>query len=261
MQLNRTHLFGFAALAAMFLFGAVAARLAQPGHFTDLDCSTGVPGPFTSATVHFIGTVQARTDLAIGGRPIEGYEPSMLMRAYPGIRPTDFVCVQAAGGWYDPRADGTLALVPTRQNGDRTSADGAITPHGLAKLLENLRHAHALPVATPQDVDTLLQALAPVPASQGEPQRATLEGEYVCLPHKNTTGPQTMECAFGIRTVDGSYYALDLGPLSAAPPALQIGDRLRANGIVTPIERLSSDRWQAYSVKGIFSVTDSLEIR
>ena len=44
--------------------------------------------------------------------------------------------------------------------------------------------------------------------------RAMLEGEFVCLPHTDTTGPQTEECAFGLKTADGKYYALDLGPLS-----------------------------------------------
>jgi hypothetical protein len=30
------------------------------------------------------------------------------------------------------------------------------------------------------------------------PKRITVEGIWECLPHKNSSGPQTMECAFGI---------------------------------------------------------------
>lgn len=36
----------------------------------------------------------------------------------------------------------------------------------------------------------------------------TLEGKVVCLPHKNTDGPQTLECATGLLADDGKYYAL-----------------------------------------------------
>lgn len=36
----------------------------------------------------------------------------------------------------------------------------------------------------------------------------TIKGESVCLPHRNTDGPQTMECAQGIKTSDGTYYAV-----------------------------------------------------
>ena len=40
----------------------------------------------------------------------------------------------------------------------------------------------------------------------GEPIR--IRGESLCLPHKDTNGPQTMECAIGIKAEDGTYYAL-----------------------------------------------------
>lgn len=33
-------------------------------------------------------------------------------------------------------------------------------------------------------------------------------GRVVCLPHKNSNGPQTMECALGLRGEDQKYYAL-----------------------------------------------------
>lgn len=36
----------------------------------------------------------------------------------------------------------------------------------------------------------------------------TLEGLAVCLPHKNTDGPQTLECAVGIKTDDGTFYGI-----------------------------------------------------
>lgn len=35
----------------------------------------------------------------------------------------------------------------------------------------------------------------------------SVSGTLACLPHKNT-GPQTLECAIGLRTDDGRYYSL-----------------------------------------------------
>jgi hypothetical protein len=91
--------------------------------------------------------------------------------------------------------------------------------------------------------------------------RATLSGEVVCLPHADTDGPQTMECAIGLKTDTGEHYALDLNLMSEEHVPLNTGERIRANGMVTPVEMLSSDHWQKYAIEGIFSVTDSLEIQ
>lgn len=90
------------------------------------------------------------------------------------------------------------------------------------------------------------------------PQKVTLKGEVVCLPHKDTSGPQTLECAFGLKADDGNYYALDAG--SQVPPPYNTGEHIQASGIFTPIERLSTDHWQKYNVKGIFSITDSVKV-
>ena len=103
------------------------------------------------------------------------------------------------------------------------------------------------------------EAEAPTEPAVTERYRATLTGTYVCLPHKDTSGPQTLECAFGIKTDEGDYYALDLSMVSQEVPNLTTGTRLRATGTVTPIEMLSTDQWQKYPIKGIFSVVDSLQ--
>jgi len=91
-----------------------------------------------------------------------------------------------------------------------------------------------------------------------EPYRATLAGEYVCLPHRDTSGPQSKECALGIKLDSGEYYAVDFSLMSQILPELATGERFSANGLVTPIENLSTDQWQKYPVEGIFSVTDSV---
>ncbi len=98
-------------------------------------------------------------------------------------------------------------------------------------------------------------------ASSGDVRsyRGTLTGEQVCLPHTDTSGPQTMECALGIKTDAGEYYALDLQMLSQPAPDLATGDRFTATGLITPVEMLSSDHWRKYPIKGIFSVLDSVQ--
>ncbi len=102
-----------------------------------------------------------------------------------------------------------------------------------------------------------IQITSTTPNSQ--PERTTLTGEYTCLLHKDTTGPETDECAISIKTNDGKYYAFNTNLLSSTPPTLANGDQIMANGIITPIEMLSTDHWRKYNVQGIFSVTDSLK--
>jgi hypothetical protein len=44
------------------------------------------------------------------------------------------------------------------------------------------------------------------PVQQGE---VTVKGQSVCLPHKDKTGPQTLECAIGVKTAAGVYYGIE----------------------------------------------------
>ncbi len=53
------------------------------------------------------------------------------------------------------------------------------------------------PGQTPDDTD-----------DDGPGTPITVTGTYECLPKRDTSGPQTMECAFGIKQDDGVHYAL-----------------------------------------------------
>lgn len=90
--------------------------------------------------------------------------------------------------------------------------------------------------------------------------QGTLSGEYVCLPYKDAIEPQSDECVHGLKTDVGEYYAIDFSLTSQEYPSLTPGDRIIANGRVTPIELLSTDYWQRYPVEGVFSITDSLQV-
>lgn len=39
-------------------------------------------------------------------------------------------------------------------------------------------------------------------------ESVTVSGTMICLPHKNSSGSQTMECAFGLKGDDGNNYGL-----------------------------------------------------
>ncbi len=101
---------------------------------------------------------------------------------------------------------------------------------------------------------------APVNSDQGIDKgisrQITVDGKFTCLPHRNTSGPQTMECAFGIKeTNTGDNYALNLEALSESDKTLvSSGANIRVSGLMVPAEALSSDNWQKYNMEGIISV-------
>ncbi len=59
----------------------------------------------------------------------------------------------------------------------------------------------------------------------------SVRGTMVCLPHKDTSGPQTMECAFGIKADDGRYYGLsDTDPNYGNVAGVPMDVRVKVDG-------------------------------
>ena len=87
------------------------------------------------------------------------------------------------------------------------------------------------------------------------PRNVTLTGTYVCLPHLPSSGVQTEECAFGLRTDDGVHYAANFGASADAMQQFQSGARITAEGFVVIKEALSSHQWAKYDMEGIFTIT------
>lgn len=83
----------------------------------------------------------------------------------------------------------------------------------------------------------------------------TFIGTPTCLPHLDTSGPQTLECAFGIRFADGTHYALDMSDVSGDFQSYT--GRISVSGTVVPIEAISSDIWRKYDIKGIMKVSSA----
>lgn len=83
------------------------------------------------------------------------------------------------------------------------------------------------------------------------PARLEVQGEYECLPHRDQSGPQTMECAFGLEADDGSHYALDFSLLSSDEwMALATGTRIKVEGPYVPDDGTSN-----YAIEGIIHAT------
>ena len=106
-------------------------------------------------------------------------------------------------------------------------------------------HPIALPDTAPSDTSATNELV-------------TLSGTFLCLPHKDTTGPQTEECAFGFKVAE-TYYAINFGQNAERMEQFSSGASITAQGFVTPIETLSTDMWQKYPIVGIFTITDVLD--
>jgi hypothetical protein len=77
-----------------------------------------------------------------------------------------------------------------------------------------------------------------------------IKGTAMCLPHKDTSGPQTMECAFGLKAENGQYYALsDTDSTYKNVASLPMGEKVEVTGT---LEKSSSD---TYPTVGTIKVT------
>jgi hypothetical protein len=83
----------------------------------------------------------------------------------------------------------------------------------------------------------------------------TIRGDYSCLPKKDTSGPVTLECALGVKTDDGLYYAIDMSQLDPGTTAsgVQTGDRVEVSGLFVPIDLVTGMKWDTYKVTGVIT--------
>ena len=102
-------------------------------------------------------------------------------------------------------------------------------------------------ISSPPQIDTV----TPEPGI-GQANPTTLIGEYVCLPHKDTSGAQTMECAFGLQTHPDIFYGLDMSRLNNDPTLMQFetGKKLQVTGVLNTETAKTSN----YNIKGTIQV-------
>lgn len=88
------------------------------------------------------------------------------------------------------------------------------------------------------------------------PRQVTLSGTSVCLPHRDTSGPQTMECAFGLKSEDGTHYALDLSVLQTeAFWDFPTNETVVLEGTLVPLDDIDERTWDVYDIAGQLRVT------
>ncbi len=104
------------------------------------------------------------------------------------------------------------------------------------------------------DVSSPAEQPAPLPpAVATDGQVMTLEGTVACLPHADSEGPQTLECAIGLQTGE-TYYGLD--KLSSdALTTYRAGSIIRVTGIYQPAPENS-----VYAISGTIEVTEIASI-
>ncbi|MEN9582562.1 MAG: hypothetical protein RL641_516 [Candidatus Parcubacteria bacterium] len=98
-----------------------------------------------------------------------------------------------------------------------------------------------------------------IPLDTATPQNVTLSGTYVCLPFIDTKMPTSGECVFGLKTDDGVYYMVNFGQSASAKEQFDKRAHITALGFVVPKEALNTDHWVPYNMKGIFTITKTLE--
>ena len=125
------------------------------------------------------------------GQPIEGYEPAMFTRLYPGLQKSDFHNVDASIGRY-VYVNGEL----THDIEDAEfihSAAGAITEKGYATLLNNILSRTTFP-AGGLNINSLLQSISN-PALRGPgPVACTMEAKM--CPDGSAVGRTGPNCEF-----------------------------------------------------------------
>lgn len=82
----------------------------------------------------------------------------------------------------------------------------------------------------------------PVPQTPIPSKNITVSGKITCLPHKDTSGPQTLECAFGLQDEDGRYYTLVDSRPGDQPLISSTGETVTVKGKFTPEK---NDRYQS----------------
>ncbi|MEK7116871.1 MAG: hypothetical protein AAB837_01770 [Patescibacteria group bacterium] len=86
-----------------------------------------------------------------------------------------------------------------------------------------------------------------------------VNGTITCLP-KLGSGPQTMECAVGIKAESGQYYGLkNLSQFSSSNEFSETGTQVEISGVFSP-KQSSGSETQAYDVAGTIDINSIQEV-
>jgi hypothetical protein len=73
---------------------------------------------------------------------------------------------------------------------------------------------------------------------------------FTCLPHRDTSGPVTQECAYGFQAEDGNYYALKDENRDKGLFDLSIGEEIEIRGLLIP------EKSEKYNSQGVIEIQE-----
>ncbi len=111
----------------------------------------------TPLSTYFAEQMAARAVNDIG-RPIEGFDSTLLIKAYPGLMNEDFDGVATLGGSFEIKNDGEIYFFPTDPKG-RSTAEKTISESGYVTLLSNISKRLKYPVEHDVEVDQLIRKI------------------------------------------------------------------------------------------------------
>ena len=111
----------------------------------------------------------------------------------------------------------------------------------------------AVAVFAEESTDTVTSYPVPPARVRGEEVRegrmVSMEGELTCLPHRDSSGGVTMECALGLYGKNGNYYSLEnLNQDDFVSGRLRTGQIVRVTGMLIP------DSSGPYAIAGSINV-------
>lgn len=97
----------------------------------------------------------------------------------------------------------------------------------------------------------LYKILEPRPVVVPDEGSISIKGTTLCLPHKDTSGPQTLECAYGLKDEKGQYYAIrDLDPTYKNISSLAM------NSEVTLVGNFREETSKIYPIVGAIEISE-----
>lgn len=105
------------------------------------------------------------TGIGVVGQPIEGFDASMLLKAFPGLFPSDFDGVKSLEGVYKYK-DGELLYERTTGQ-PVTSAEQTISNEGYEKLLKKVSERLGIKVKGDKSAKELVQELLKIEEGKG----------------------------------------------------------------------------------------------
>lgn len=87
-----------------------------------------------------------------------------------------------------------------------------------------------------------------------------ITGSFSCLPPADE-GDTQRGCVLGVKSRDGSFYALDISRIQDANTDLKAEDTIAVTGTLRPESEISESDWSEFDIKAIIFVNTLLRTR